>query len=423
MRCSIEIRSPQGLSANIQDTAFHGSIAVQPLALTASSLVTCLGAGRAANATALRTRRTGLAPCTFETVTLDTCVGEVRGVDEVRAPDRLRNFDCRNNRMAQLGLETDGFSNAVIAARDRYGRERIGVFLGTSTSGILETEIGYRKRDAEGRLPPDFHYRETHNTFSLADYVRHAFELSGPAVVVSAACASSAKVFGSAARAIAVGLCDAALVGGVDSLCLTALYGFHSLGLLSPHPCRPFDAARDGISISEGAGFVLLEKPQHSASPARVHLLGVGESSDAHHMSSPHPEGAGARMAMQHALAAAGITAERVDYINLHGTASRSNDSSEDTAVMAVFGAATPCSSTKGLTGHALGAAGAIEAIITAIALEDGFLPVGANTQARDPALHSDYLVEPRAGAPRIAMSNSFGFGGANCALLLGLAA
>jgi 3-oxoacyl-[acyl-carrier-protein] synthase-1 len=167
---------------------------------------------------------------------------------------------------------------------------------------------------------------------------------------------------------------------------------------------------------------VLIEKTQHAASPARVHLLGVGESSDAHHMSTPHPEGAGARMAMQRALAAAGITAERVDYINLHGTASRSNDSSEDTAVMAVFGAATPCSSTKGLTGHALGAAGAIEAIITAIAIEDGFLPAGANTQARDPALHSDYLVEPRAGAPRIAMSNSFGFGGANCALLFGLA-
>jgi len=354
---------------------------------------------------------------------LDTCVGEVRGVDEVRVPDRLRKYDCRNNRLVQLGLDTDGLSNAVLAARERYGADRIGVFLGTSTSGILETELAYRRRDASGRLPPEFHYRETHNSYSLADYVRHAFELSGPAVVVSAACASSAKVFGNAARAIAVGLCDAALVGGVDSLCLTALYGFHSLGLLSPQPCRPFDAARDGISISEGAGFVLLEKPQHATSVARVHLLGIGESSDAYHMSSPHPDGAGARMAMQRALDAAGITPDLVDYINLHGTASRSNDSSEDAAVMAVFGAATPCSSTKGLTGHALGAAGAIEAIIAAIALEDGFLPAGANTQARDPALHADYLVQPRAGAPRIAMSNSFGFGGANCALLLGLAA
>ncbi len=395
---------------------------MQPLALTASSLVTCLGAGRAENVAALRARRSGLAPCTFETVALDTCVGEVRGVDQVRLPERLRHFDCRNIRLAQLGLETDGFRSDVVAARERHGADRIGVFLATSTSGILDTELAYRRRDAAGRLPPDFHYRETHNTYSLADYVRQAFELTGPAVVVSAACASSAKVFGNAARAIAVGLCDAALVGGVDSLCLTTLYGFQSLGVLARLPCRPFDAGRDGISISEGAGFVLLEKAQRGASGARVHLLGVGESSDAHHMSTPHPEGAGARMAMQRALAAAQIAPDRVDYINLHGTASRSNDSSEDAAVMTVFGAATPCSSTKGLTGHALGAAGVIEAIITAIALEDGFLPAGANTVARDPALRADYLVESRAGAPRIAMSNSFGFGGANCSLLLGLA-
>lgn len=422
MLCSTVIRSTRRRSANIRAIAHRRSFAVQPLALTASSLVTCLGAGRAENVAALRARRTGLAPCTFETVTLDTCVGEVRGVDQVRVADRLRHFDGRNIRLAQLGLETDGLWSAVVAARERHGADRIGVFLATSTSGILETELAYRARDAAGRLPPGFHYRETHNTYSLADYVRRAFELAGPAVVVSAACASSAKVFGNAARAVAVGLCDAALVGGVDSLCLTTLYGFHSLGVLARRPCRPFDAARDGISISEGAGFVLLEKAQHGASRARVHLLGVGESSDAHHMSTPHPDGAGARMAMQRALAAAQIEPGRVDYINLHGTASRSNDSSEDAAVMAVFGAATPCSSTKGLTGHALGAAGVIEAIITAIALEDGFLPAGANTLARDPALRADYLVEPRAGTPRIAMSNSFGFGGANCSLLLGLA-
>lgn len=392
---------------------------MQPLALTASSLVTCLGVGRAENLAALRARRTGLAPCAFETVRLDTCVGEVRGVDRVRVPERLGSFDCRNIRLAQLGLETDGFRDQVFAMRDRHGPDRIGVFLATSTSGILETELAYRERDATGALPPRFHYRETHNTYSLADYVRQAFELSGPAVVVSAACASSAKVFGNAARAIAVGLCDAAIVGGVDSLCLTTLYGFQSLGVLARLPCRPFDAGRDGISIAEAAGFVLLEKVQQGA---WVRLLGLGESSDAHHMSTPHPEGAGARMAMERALAAAQMAPDRVDYINLHGTASRSNDSSEDAAVMTVFGGATPCSSTKGLTGHALGAAGVIEAIITTIALEDGFLPAGANTLARDPALGADYLVEPRAGAPRIAMSNSFGFGGANCSLLLGLA-
>jgi len=396
--------------------------ALEPLALTACSLVTCLGAGRAANLDAVREQRSGLAPCAFETVRLDTYVGTVADVDETRVPDRLRDYDCRNNRLAQLGLDTDGLSNALRAARERYGADRIGVFLGTSTSGILQTELAYRVRDDAGRLPPDFHYAQTHNTFSLADYVRRALDLHGPAVVVSAACASSAKVFGSAARAIAAGLCDAALVGGVDSLCLTTLYGFHSLRLLSSRPCRPYDTTRDGISLSEAAGFVLLERPDRARSAARVHLLGVGESSDAHHMSTPHPQGLGARMAMQRALASAGASAADVGYINLHGTASRSNDSSEDAVVMAVFGAATPCSSTKGLTGHALGAAGVIEAVLTAFALEEGFLPAGANTAVLDPALHADYLLAPRPAALRRAMSNSFGFGGANCALLLELA-
>jgi len=395
---------------------------LKPLALTAYSLVTCLGAGRAANLDAVRKQRSGLAPCAFETVRLDTYVGEVAGVDETRVPDRLRDYNCRNNRLAQLGLDTDGLSEALRAARERYGADRIGVFLATSTSGILQTELAYRKRNEAGRLPPDFHYAETHNTFSLADYVRHALGLSGPAVVVSAACASSAKVFGNAARAIAADLCDAALVGGVDSLCLTTLYGFHSLGLMSSRPCRPYDAARDGISLSEAAGFVLLEQPDRASSAARVHLLGVGESSDAHHMSTPHPQGLGARMAMERALASAGASAGDVDYLNLHGTASKTNDISEAAAVMTVFGAATPCSSTKGLTGHALGATSVIEAIITSFALEEGFLPAGANTEALDPALHVDYLLAPRPATLRRAMSNSFGFGGANCTLLLGLA-
>lgn len=368
---------------------------------------------------ALRARRSGLAPCAFETVKLDTFVGEIAGVDDIAVPAHLGRYDCRNNRLAQFALDSDGFVGRALAARKRYGADRIGVFLGTSTAGILETELAYRRRDAQGRLPPDFHYRETHNTFSLADYVTHALELTGPAAVVSAACASSAKVFGNAARAMATGLCDAAIVGGVDTLCLTTLYGFHSLGLTSSRPCRPFDAARDGISISEGAAFVLLERT--SATNSRVNLLGIGESSDAHHMSTPHPEGLGARLAMQGALASAGLTADRVGYVNLHGTASRTNDSSEAAALAYVFGHEVPCSSTKGLTGHALGAAGAIEALLTVFAIEEGFLPAGAHTEALDPALNVNYLMASRPGHASIAMSNSFGFGGANCALLFGL--
>lgn len=393
---------------------------MEPLALTACSIVTCLGAGRQANVTALRARRSGLAPCTFETVRLDTQVGEVARVDDVALPGHLSRYDCRNSRLAQFALDTDGFAERARAARARYGADRIGVFLGTSTSGILETELAYRRRDADGRLPADFHYRENHSTFSLADYVTHALGLTGPAFVVSAACASSAKVFGNAVRAMATGLCDAAIVGGVDTLCLTTLYGFHSLGLLSTQRCRPFDSARDGISISEGAAFVLLERARGTEAP--VNLLGIGESSDAYHMSTPHPEGLGARIAMQRALTSAGVTAERVGYVNLHGTASRTNDASEAAALVDVFGTATPCSSTKGHTGHALGAAGAIEALLTVFSLEEGFLPAGANTEVLDPALRVDYLITPRSGRTTIAMSNSFGFGGANCALLFGLA-
>src|SRR5258708_15435888 len=200
------------------------------------------------------------------------------------------------NRVAQLALEQDGFAQAVAAARERHGAERIGVFLGTSTSGILETERAYRSRDgASGKLPAGYRYAETQNSFSLADFVRRRLALRGPAFVVSAACSSTSKVFGNAARMIAAGVCDAALVGGADTLCLTTLYGFRSLELTSSGPCRPFDAQRDGISIAEGAGFALVERAHTRTSDLR--LFGIGESSDGDHMSTPHPAGAGARPA------------------------------------------------------------------------------------------------------------------------------
>ena len=235
-------------------------------------------------------------------------------------------------------MREDGFDQSVMAAREKYGPARIGVFVGTSTSGIFETELAYRRRDASGALPADFHYAKTHNTYSVAWFVQSYFGLTGPSMVISTACSSSAKALGNAARMIAAGLCDAAVVGGVDSLCLTTLYGFGSLGLLSPVGCRPFDVDRDGISIGEGAGMVLLEKNADRRAADSIALLGVGESSDAYHMSTPHPEGLGARMAMEQALVSAGRRPGDVDYINLHGTGTRSNDATEDKAVCAVFG-------------------------------------------------------------------------------------
>lgn len=374
----------------------------------------------------MRGQRGGLAPCAFDTVDLPTFVGAVAGVDAVALPDELAAFDCRNNRLALLGLMQDGFVEAVAAASRKYGAQRIGVFIGTSTSGILQTELAYRRLDpATGAFPPDFSYRTTHNTFSVADFTRHVLALAGPAVVVSSACSSSAKVFASARRMMAAGLIDAAVVGGVDSLCLTTLYGFNSLGLTSTRACRPFDVERDGISIGEAAAFALLEPlpdPLAPLSDDAVLLLGIGESSDAHHMSSPHPEGLGARMAMQEALATAGLDAADIDYINLHGTATPSNDAAETRAAAALFGPVTPCSSTKGATGHTLGAAGGLEAVICALALQHGLLPAGLNTQQLDPALPLNYLLHNREQVVRRVLSNSFGFGGTNCSLIFGRA-
>lgn len=393
-----------------------------PLQLTHFTATSCLGRGLAPTVAALRAARGALAPCRFGTAELPTYVGEVDGLDTVRLPPALQRFDCRNNRLARLALLQDDFDAAVRTSIGRWGRRRVGIFIGTSTSGILETELAYRRRDPLGALPDDFDYGGTQNSFSVADFVRRLFGVEGPAAAVCTACSSSAKVFATAERMIGADLIDAAIVGGVDSLCLTTLYGFHSLQLTSREPCRPFDAARDGLSIGEAAAFALLERRGADLDAGTVLLLGAGESSDAHHMSTPHPEGAGAASAMQGALRAAALEPGAIDYINLHGTGTPSNDSAEGRAVVALFGRGTPCSSTKGATGHTLGAAGALEAVISALALQQGLMPGGLNVRQRDPRLELHYLTENRRGRLRHVLSNSFGFGGANCALLFGLA-
>jgi 3-oxoacyl-[acyl-carrier-protein] synthase-1 len=348
----------------------------------------------------------------------------VDGIDHAPVRADLSDYDCRNNRLAQIGFTQDGFAERVVQTIARHGAQRVGVFMGTSTAGILQTELAYRRRDPHtGALPADFNYETTHNPYSLAAFVRAYFALRGPAVAVSSACSSGAKVFGSARRMLAAGLIDAAVVGGVDSLCLTTLYGFNSLELLSPEPCKPFDIARNGISIGEAAAFALIERVPQADGPGldddAILLLGIGESSDAHHMSSPHPQGLGARLAMEQALGAAGLEARAIDYINLHGTATPSNDAAESHAVNALF-SGVPCSSTKGATGHTLGAAGALEAVIAALALRHHILPAGINTTHSDPALGLDYVLTTRDVPLRTVLSNSFGFGGTNCSLILG---
>ncbi len=403
--------SPRGFTPRIQPL-------MTPLAIRSYTTTSAAGTGKEATAAALREGRSGLAPNDLPWAPLPCWIGRVAACEPVKIPAAFAAYDCRNNRLALFALEQDGFVAAVSAARRRHGADRIGVFLGTSTSGILSTELAYQQRDpVTGGLPEAFLYDTTHNLDATTEFVRGVLGLKGPAMTLSTACSSSAKVFALAERFIRLGLIDAAVVGGVDSLCHTTLYGFSALQLVAPDICRPFDPGRRGLSIGEAAGFALLERGEGA-----VNLLGYGETSDAHHMSTPHPEGDGARRAMLEALGRAGLAPRAIDYVNLHGTATPANDRAEGRAVHGVFGA-TPCSSTKGITGHTLGAAGITEAAIAILSLEQGFLPGMPTTREVDPETQCAIALHGEARFLERVMSNSFGFGGSNCALVFGRAA
>ncbi|MGN6190655.1 MAG: beta-ketoacyl-ACP synthase, partial [Rhodanobacteraceae bacterium] len=344
---------------------------IEPLAVAACSATSALGHGLAAQFEALRSGRGGLRANDFSSASLECRIGRVAGVEDAALPAPLAHWDCRNNRLAWLGLQQDGLMDAIARAVARHGATRVALILGTSTASIGATEDAYRRLD-RGRFPEDLQRPEIHTPHSLAAFVADATGITGPALTISTACSSSAKVFASAERLIRLGLVDAALVGGVDTLCDSVLFGFHSLELVSKRACRPFDAQRDGISIGEAAAFALLERID--AAPHAPRLLGYGESSDAHHMSTPHPEGRGAQAALDDALARAGIDASAVDYVNLHGTATPKNDEVE-AKLLPRFAQRTRASSTKGFTGHTLGAAGALEAVFALLAIEHGIVP------------------------------------------------
>jgi 3-oxoacyl-[acyl-carrier-protein] synthase-1 len=390
-----------------------------PLHLTALGIATAIGCGKRRVAERLFGRpesglveRKGLIPG------VTAWVGAVaESLPEIPAP--LRRFACRNNRLTALALEE--IETEIAAARRRYGPDRIAVVLGTSTSGIAEGESALAARLSSGAWLSGYDYAQQ-EPGNLAAFAAELLGLSGPAYTIHTACSSSGKAFASAARLIRAGLCDAALVGGVDTLCGLTLNGFHALGALSPERCNPFSRNREGTSIGEGAAIFVLEP---SSGP--VALLSVGESSDAHHVSAPEPSGIGARLAMTRGLAAAGLSPEAIGYVNLHGTATPLNDAMEGRAVAGLFGAATPCSSTKGLTGHALGAAGAVEAAFLWLALADqygaGLLPPHLWDGVGDPEIPPLDLVEPgrRLRDRSLAMlSNSFAFGGSNVSVVLG---
>ncbi|MDR6937871.1 3-oxoacyl-[acyl-carrier-protein] synthase-1 [Luteibacter sp. 3190] len=386
-----------------------------PLAIRAYTATSALGRGLDAHADALAASRGGLAPNDFSVAPLACWIGRIAGVEDEPLPARFAEWECRNNRLAWLALQQDGFADAVHAARERYGSARVAVLLGTSTASIGSTEEGYRRLE-DGRMPADLHRAVIHTPHSLAGFVAAAFDLDGPCLTVATACSSSAKVFANAERMIRLGLIDAAVVGGTDTLCDSVLFGFNALELVSPEPCRPFDARRSGISIGEAAGFALLERVAGDDDDAPL-LIGYGEASDAHHMSTPHPEGLGAELALRDALARAGIEPGDVDYINLHGTASQKNDEVEAALVARAFPASTRASSTKGFTGHTLGAAGILETAITLLAMRDGSVPGNLGADAPDPLCGPQMAWTREERDIRIALSNSFGFGGNNACL------
>ncbi len=388
-----------------------------PLAVTAYSVVCATGYGHKALLAAMQDRRGPLIPNDFTLEALPTWIGRVAGLEDPQwdLPAGLAPWECRNNRLAWAGLQTDGFMAAVGAAHRRYGARRIALVMGTSTAAIDATEAFYRHQDDPAGAPPHLFNAELHTPHSLGDFVQRALRLEGPCFTIATACSSSAKVFCQAERLMRLGLCDAVVVGGVDSLCNSVLYGFGSLELLSPQICRPFAVDRRGLNVGEAAAFVLLERDGSA-----LKLLGYGESSDAHHMSAPHPQGLGARLAVEQALARAARDAAQIQYINLHGTATSRNDAVEARLVADLFPATTHASSTKGWTGHTLGAAGSLEAIITFLTLTTGLMPGTLNTTQLDPECGPQIRLENAAGDIRLALSNSFGFGGSNCALVFG---
>lgn len=404
-------------------------VPIAPLSITAHTCTSAAGRGRAALLDALRGRRSGLRRNDFPPVApgespLDCWIGRVDGIEALPLPETLARWECRNNRLAWLALQQDGMADAVAGAVARFGASRVALVIGTSTSSIGESEAAYGdlRADAAGTLhfPPGMQRPEVHTPHSLGAFVQAATGIAGPCITVATACSSSAKVFAQAARLIHAGIVDAALVGGVDTLCGSVLYGFNALQLVAPGPCRPFDADRVGLSLGEAGGYALLERVDPAVGGAR--LLGYGESSDAHHMSAPHPEGLGARMAMEDALARAGLEAGAIDYLNLHGTATPTNDGIEARAVAGLFPATLHASSTKGWTGHTLGAAGIVESVIALLALEHGLRPGILNSETPDPACGPQIRFENEARPVRHAMNNSFGFGGNNASLVFGWA-
>jgi 3-oxoacyl-[acyl-carrier-protein] synthase-1 len=360
--------------------------------------------------------RSGMVPLGPLLTGRSTLVGRVEG-EPSPVPASLEEFDCRNNRLLAAAL--DQLAPALGTLRDDLGPHRIGVIIGTSTSGIAAGEDAFEALMRTGRMPEAYHYRQQ-EIGTAAEFAARYLGLTGLRYCVSTACSSSAKVFASAHRLLEANRCDAVVVGGADSLCRLTLNGFDSLEALAPGLCNPFSVNRNGINIGEAACVFLLTR-----TPAPIRLCGIGESSDGYHISAPDPSGVGAEIAIRAALAQAGVGAADIGYLNLHGTATPKNDEMESRVIARLFGHETPCASTKPLTGHALGAAGALEVGLCWLLLCDGNakrrLPAHPWDSMQDPELPVMNLIGDDARWERdLFLSNSFAFGGSNASVVIG---
>jgi 3-oxoacyl-[acyl-carrier-protein] synthase I len=396
-----------------------GPATAAPVCIVAQGLACATGVGLASLAAALRQGRSALVCNAFTPVPLAAWVGVMAELEHTRLPAHWGHWDCRATRAAWLGLQADDFITAAQAACARHGATRVGLVLGTSASTVGVSELAYTQLAPDGGFPNAWRSESLNTIHAITHFVQEATGVQGPCVTVSTACSSSAKAFAQAQRWLQLGLVDAVVVAGVDALCNSVLFGFAALGLVAPQPCTPFAAARQGISIGEAAGFALLER-----GPGPLMLLGCGEANDAHHMSSPHPQGLGAERALDAALLHAGLQAHDVDLVSLHGTATPQNDAVEAALVARRYRADVHASAIKGCTGHTMGAAGIVATLMAAWAVREGLCPGTANTGAADPELGARFgqqlQLAPVQRRVRVAACHAFGFGGNNAVLLLG---
>ncbi len=385
---------------------------LRPLLVTGYSMLSALGNGRGAHLDALASGRTGLRPSTLP-LAFETATGVVTApLPEL--PRELHPWSTRIARMAAVLIAE--LEEPLRRARATWQPERIAILLGTSTAGAETTESAYRDFVANGAFAAEYDFMRQHTFGAVLHVVRELTGARGPAWMCSTACTSSGKPFASARRMMAAGMIDAALVGGLDTLCTMTLQGFQSLQALDRGPCRPFHKDRGGISIGEGGAFALVER----RGDPRVLVEGVGETSDAYHISAPHPEGLGARAAMLEALQQAGCKPGDIDHVNAHGTGTRLNDIAEAKAISAVLGNQVPVVSTKAFTGHTLGAAAALEFAFSACAIEAGWIPAALAVEPIDPGIELRIPTQVTKGNFRRVISNSFAFGGNNVSVLVG---